>query len=86
MCPLDRGQPTWVKSPGSPYLLAATDTGQEESAHLSSALIPGGREGRQGAGPHPYTAPAIAAPGRAGGVGPTLHGQPSSKGPALPLL
>lgn len=51
--PPRQGQPTGVKSPGSPYLLAATETRLEEPAHLSSALIPGGREGRQRAGPHP---------------------------------
>lgn len=31
--------------------LAAAETGLKEPAHLSSALIPGRREGRQGAGP-----------------------------------
>lgn len=39
-----------MKSPGSPYPLAAAETELEEPAHLSSALIPGGREGRQGLG------------------------------------
>lgn len=43
-----------MKSSGFPYLLAAAETGREEPAHLSSALIPGGREGRQGAGPHSH--------------------------------
>lgn len=50
-----------MKSPGTPYLLAAAETGLEEPVHLSSALIPGGREGRQGAGPHPEASPAPAA-------------------------
>lgn len=54
------GEKPWV----SPYLLAAAETGQDEPAHLSSALIPGGREGRQGLGLLPKPPLLVQPPGR----------------------